>query len=711
MTYFEKHRGDETPFARVSAHDTFTTDAATLGDASGDGGAPGAENAQGALVTTEPKVGSVVGLQTDIVSANLKVYQVDLEIGLLFLLNGSELLVTFKLLTNLTRVNRCTGRNYASLHGRQCNVLPERSRFLRVQRLHTSDGDLAQDLAERALAARMKSDPQYQVPTLRSLCQIHRVYHVMTIAFAISSAFLTGCIRLALSLRGPGHFLQFKQLLWSWLLGHCSYLREEVPRGAGFAADTHRQRIWDIFFPRTSSRKQRRNRLKYWIVRRLPNGEIRLHDTFQHYCKEGCCANRRDFLRKLKWFVAIVAGQICTVINRGRWTKADDGIDWIGIFANVHNLLPTIYTLWYEKVTGRKLPRVEAATPAAVAHHAALMDVAAPVGFGVGPDGDGAEEPAPVLGEPNAPAANATPTTSQTPEDHQRNRSSGLKLALSPTLRSDCIAIKSLAQPVFNMMHASLEQGGAKWERLQYARAASVGAREYRSTNAAMMKLERAAMTDLYNVSSDSSRWEVIQLDNRTVGFRNTCFKLSSSLGCGIAAKHTRVHSKFPTQAFTWLGSAHGLQSEYDRHLCKKVLGPWFEAFCDFWMKHGGLDSRGCQADLAATSVLLQEDMGEIEANHASIRRELMLLSTQTNACDFMDLSDRFVLRCCRRQPESYGVRPVKATGMFKAPQRANSDHRARCKSSTEAAYGGVQTLLVGCSKWIAFWLCRRSVD
>jgi hypothetical protein len=209
-----------------------------------------------------------------------------------------------------------------------------------------------------------------------------------------------------------------------------------------------------------------------------------------------------------------------------------------------------------------------------------------------------------------------------------------------------------------------------------------------------MMKLEHAAMTDLYNVSSVSSRWEVFQLDNRTVGFRNTCFKLYSSLGCGIAAKHTRVHSKFPTQAFTWLGAAHGLQSEYDRHLCKKVFGPWCEAFCDFWMKHGGLDSRGCQADLAVTSVLLQEDMGEIEANHASIRRELMLLSTQTNACDFMDLSDRFVLRCCRRQPESYGVRPVKATGMFKAPEEQTVTTEPAAKAQRKQCTGAFRHYL-----------------
>ena len=287
QTFFEKHRGDETPYAKVSAHDSFTSGVPALGDAVGGDDALEGAAEQVSAVATQSLDSNVVGLQTDLTSANLKVYQVDLEIGLLFVLQDSELLVTFKLLTNLTRVNRCTGRNYANLHHSQCNVLPSRRRFQRVQRLHTSDGDQAQDLAERALWARLKTDPQYSVPTLRSQCQIHRVFHVMTIAFAISSAYLTGCIRLALSLRGPGHFLQFKQLLWSWLIAHAQWIWEDNPQGAGLAAYTHRQQIWDIFFPRTASSHQRRNRLKYWIVRRIPNGESRLSDVFQHLCRSG----------------------------------------------------------------------------------------------------------------------------------------------------------------------------------------------------------------------------------------------------------------------------------------------------------------------------------------------------------------------------------------------------------------------------------------
>ena len=107
-----------------------------------------------------------------------------------------------------------------------------------------------------------------------------------------------------------------------------------------------------------------------------------------------------------------------------------------------------------------------------------------------------------------------------------------------------------------------------------------------------------------------------------------------------------------------------------------------------------GLTAEAARQNLAATTVLLQEDMGEIEASHANIRRELMLLSTQTNACDFMDLSDRFVLRCCRRQPESYGVRPVKATGMFKAPEEQTVTTEPAAKAQRKQCTGAFRHYL-----------------
>ena len=53
----------------------------------------------------------------------------------------------------------------------------------------------------------------------------------------------------------------------------------------------------------------------------------------------------------------------------------DECLDWVGVLASVHSLLPTVYRLWYERVTGRKPPPCHLdATSGAATDFAVLMD-------------------------------------------------------------------------------------------------------------------------------------------------------------------------------------------------------------------------------------------------------------------------------------------------------------------------------------------------
>ena len=131
------------------------------------------------------------------------------------------------------------------------------------------------------------------------------------------------------------------------------------------------------------------------------------------------------------------------------------------------------------------------------------------------------------------------------------------------------------------MMHGSIDMGGSKWERLQYARAANSLPREFRATNAAYGKLELTAMEDLKTLATDSREWEVIPMAHRTVGFRNTQFKLVSNFGCSIAAKHIDIHNNFPFAAFPWMLDPVGLEANFAKVECKHRLGyflkGWYE--------------------------------------------------------------------------------------------------------------------------------------
>ena len=213
--------------------------------------------------TAQPKRNADKTLQVSSTTTNLKVYQTDFETGALFILPSQELLVTFKLITPLAHLDRCTGVSYNWLHARQSHVLPARNRFQRYQRLHTSDGDKAQDLAERILHHDYSADPKCAVSTLRGRCSVHRVYHVITFGMALFKDFISGQIRFALSLRGPGHLSKFKKILWEWMLANYTYVREDTPLGPGPTADAHRDRVWQVYFPQVRGKHQRKNRLKY----------------------------------------------------------------------------------------------------------------------------------------------------------------------------------------------------------------------------------------------------------------------------------------------------------------------------------------------------------------------------------------------------------------------------------------------------------------
>jgi hypothetical protein len=189
-TYIEKHRGDETPFARVSANDLTQFDPDALAGEASLSESVAISNDQ-LTSNAQPKRTADTTCQVSSNTTKSKVYQTDLEIGALFILPSQELLVTFKLITPLAHLDRCTGVSYNWLHARQSHVLPARNRFQRYQRLHTSDGDKAQDLAERILHHDYSADPKCAVSTLRGRCSVHRVYHVITFGMALFSKTLS----------------------------------------------------------------------------------------------------------------------------------------------------------------------------------------------------------------------------------------------------------------------------------------------------------------------------------------------------------------------------------------------------------------------------------------------------------------------------------------------------------------------------------------
>ena len=172
--FYEKHRGDETPFAKVSAHDDVTAAEPTASPLEPTPMAPAEGAPPTALATRKSQTTNAVAQPstwTHNVAANLKVYSSDLEIGALFCYPGSQLLATFKMICPLARMDRCKAVVYHRMHLQQSNVLPVRSRFKRTQRIHCSDGDAALNLAEQYLNITLNDETSNYAVTTPS-CQM-----------------------------------------------------------------------------------------------------------------------------------------------------------------------------------------------------------------------------------------------------------------------------------------------------------------------------------------------------------------------------------------------------------------------------------------------------------------------------------------------------------------------------------------------------------
>lgn len=332
---------------------------------------------------------------------------------------------------------------------------------------------------------------------------------------------------------------------------------------------------------------------------------------------------------------------MCKLLPRKRWIGHDERLDWIGVLTCSHNLLSTTYKLWYPHVTGRKAPP----------SHGGVGDIG-PCDFAAITDDGGSLGLVPDL-DPDDPtaAAGSIPAGSNinisakqlqsSPEENNKTKSTALRFVSIPALPSITIGIRMCCTPIFNMMAESLRAGGTEWDRLQFAKGAHGEPREHRRTLAATCQLEGDAMAGLRAVMISKTAWGVILPKHRTVTFRNCQFRLLSVFACSIKKKHTDVRLNCPFIAFQWVMGDTSLLDQYNQVTCTDRLGHFLEAWCAYWHDQGRLDSRAARAGLESILVLMQEDITEIETTHATIRRELYVLSTQTHSVDFLELSDR----------------------------------------------------------------------
>ena len=206
--------------------------------------------------------------------------------------------------------------------------------FQRHYRVVCTDADAAVDRCERAMEL---AHPN--AGCLKTKCEIHRAYNMHKKTFRPIDGQLTACIRIALSLKLGDTMRSFRLALRRVLDDKLVFRPNSAPSEQTLR--NNRARL-DLFLqPATPL-----SRLRRAIILSMTNGDWGDPHFVVHYCS-GCCADRKDCLRKLQtvWASAVV-NTSPPVWPRSRWKGAKAAIDWLGLLESIHSLLSTVYLVW-----------------------------------------------------------------------------------------------------------------------------------------------------------------------------------------------------------------------------------------------------------------------------------------------------------------------------------------------------------------------------
>ena len=457
LVYYERHRGDETPYSKMTIEEPAASN--TLCHAS----LEELEDSKDWVTDVyEPKDAGVAA----------KVWQRRLEIAALFrMATGKYFLVTFELTCPLASISNCDGECYYNLFRKTSDMLDARRLFKRQQRISDSDGDGAIERAERVMSIDDIESGVKPVATLRGKCRQHRIYHNTSKPFKLKSRFQQKLIHSALSLRGPNLLKKFKKLYSRNITDNVEYIFQDPPIGPGPAADAHRNRVYDTYLRSLENGTRRKwGKRPAFYIRTLANGDIRIRGKWQHYCKPGCCRNKKHFIAKLKQHgqQSVFRG-LPAVCPRQRWTGADNAIDDQALPEHIHGFYSITTRDWYKAVTGKTAPQHnwdQDAVPELPSDGEASSDGDAPVADGGAPaaeagicaDADGS------VGAAVAAARQAVAEDAQEVFKRQQSmyKREFVNFVTSSRMLIELDQVKICFSPVFRMMASSIAMGVAR---------------------------------------------------------------------------------------------------------------------------------------------------------------------------------------------------------------------------------------------------------
>eukprot|EP00971_Amphidinium_carterae_P008050 159372-Amphidinium_carterae.1 len=211
-----------------------------------------------------------------------------------------------------------------------------------------------------------------------------------------------------------------------------------------------------------------------------------------------------------------------------------------------------------------------------------------------------------------------------------------------------------------DMLKAQLQLGGQTWDVLQEAEMAKsmmlgnfgYNTRKYAPVQAALGSIENAFMDEIKTLFFKSAVWDCFPSSVHHRAFRALAFRLLSRGGAATYQLYAHGHSKFPFPTFLMLVDPHKGKDIIDTpDCCKDSWTLSLQSQFDFTQVPKEL-----LMILALTAVCQYTDIGHIEANHASIRRQVTQRSVQTWVYGVAAASTQWVLQRLRKHKCNMGT-------------------------------------------------------
>lgn len=536
-------------------------------------------------------------------------------------------------------LDQCTGENLSvALQVSSCASLASQS-FAQKARVACNDKNKANEKAEKGLAAR-RGHEGWGSPCLFD-CEVHVTSTIHGATFAVDlSAAVTGLIRTALSLANGACMTKFREAV-------AEVIRERLVIKVGLPtpeASQWRMRALHMFCGRGSRVVERLVTLGM-----LPNGDWRCQHEVQLYVLPQVRKQVGDE-RLVELMVQGLLMATCTsapkVYARHRWTGMDLCLDSLGRLAVIHNILPEAFLRFCRSCGTMRPSRSSSGAQPQGGHDPQEVQGALCVAGGAMEEGTAQACPPPECAD----------QVGHWQEENVLNRQLGLAFVESDPLVS-LITMRMAVEPLRMLLQSKLEVADRTWEQRQQemelqSQGEGLGRRRsFRVLVSATNVLEDAALSKVRLLFQEHSLWGLMPVAGQREDKNAAAFKALSTQGAMIEELLSAPHRRYPFRAFTaLLGDAEARQVQED----KVCIRDHFMA--DFLRQNDVTTVVGKHA-LATIALVARTEICEIECLHASIRRLVCELGTQTYAVDFVRLAARWTSqrwRCELNSDERY---------------------------------------------------------